>query len=100
MNFVTHVTYDFTLNVYLTFFRYQNCVWIPSLLVFIVATGVSRKNFVNPTTTPATAAQIFSFGATIAGYMIPWSALSSDYTAYFHHRVPRFVEPFDGLRQI
>ncbi|KAI0284677.1 permease for cytosine/purines, uracil, thiamine, allantoin-domain-containing protein [Russula aff. rugulosa BPL654] len=27
------------------------------------------------------------FGATIAGYMIPWSALSSDYTAYFHPRI-------------
>jgi hypothetical protein len=31
--------------------------------------------------------------------MIPWSALSSDYTAYFHPRVPRFVEPVDSLRQ-
>ena len=89
-----------TLSVVLTFCRYQNCVWIPSLLVFIVATGVSRKNFVDPTTVPATAPQIFSFGATVAGYMIPWSALSSDYTAYFHPRVARFVEPVDGLRQI
>jgi hypothetical protein len=89
----------FTLSVFVTFCRYQNCVWIPSLLVFIVATGVSRKNFVDPTTAPATAAQIFSFGAIIAGYMIPWSALSSDYTAYFHPRVPGFVELVDGLRQ-
>ena len=89
----------FRLKVFLTFCRYQNCVWVPSLLVFIVATGVSRKNFVDPTTAPATAAQIFSFGATIAGYMIPWSALSSDYTAYFHPRVSRFVEPVDGSCQ-
>jgi hypothetical protein len=44
-------------------------------------------------------AQIFNFGATIAGYMIPWSALSSDYTAYFHPRVSRFVEFGDGLHQ-
>jgi hypothetical protein len=43
--------------------------------------------------------QIFSFGATIAGYMIPWSALSSDYTAYFHPRVSRFVEFRGGLHQ-
>ncbi len=29
--------------------------------------------------------------------MIPWSALSSDYTAYFHPRVSRFVRFRDGL---
>lgn len=36
--------------------------------------------------------QILSFAATIAGNTIPWSALSSDYTAYFHPRVSRFVK--------
>ena len=78
------------LSIFLTFCRYQNCVWVPCLVVFIVVTSVSGEHFVD-TQTPATVTQIFNFGATIAGYMIPWSALSSDYTAYFHPRVSRFV---------
>ena len=87
-----------SLNFFLTFGRYQNCVWVPCLVVFVVVTGVSGKHFVN-TPAPATVTQIFNFGATIAGYMIPWSALSSDYTAYFHPRVSRFVDFRGGLHQ-
>jgi len=66
---------------------YQNCAWIPFILVFIVATGVSGKYFVNTPAPPATVAQIFSFGATLAGGTISWAGISSDYTAYFHPRV-------------
>jgi hypothetical protein len=86
------------LSIFLTFCRYQNCIWVPCLVVFVVVTGVSGEHFAD-TPAPATVAQIFNFGATIAGYMIPWSALSSDYTAYFHPRVSRFVEFGDGLHQ-
>ena len=86
-------------NNLLTFVRYENCAWAPFLLVFVIATGVSGKDFVNTPTPPATVAQIFNFGATIAGYMIPWSALSSDYTAYFHPRVSRFVKFCGVLHQ-
>jgi len=66
---------------------YENCAWIPSLLVFVITTGISGKHFVDTPTEAATAAQIFSFGAVIAGSMMTWSAFSSDYTAYFHPRV-------------
>jgi hypothetical protein len=76
----------------LTFCRYENCAWAPLLLVFVVVTGVSAKHFVDTPTAPATVKQIFSFAATIAGNMIPYSILSSDYTAYFHPRVSRFEE--------
>ena len=79
-------------QVSLTFFRYQNCAWIPFILVFVVATGVSGKYFVNTPTAPATVAQIFSFGATLAGGTISWAGISSDYTVYFHPRVSRFVK--------
>ncbi|KAF8500278.1 NCS cytosine-purine permease [Russula emetica] len=50
-------------------------------------TGVSGKHFVNTPAAPATVAQIFSFGATLAGGTISWAGVSSDYTAYFHPRV-------------
>ena len=87
------------LSLILTFRRYENCAWIPSLLVFVITTGVSGKHFVDTPTEPATSAQIFSFGAVIAGFMITWSVLSSDYTAYFHPRVSRFVEFCGGLQR-
>ncbi|KAF8480308.1 permease for cytosine/purines, uracil, thiamine, allantoin-domain-containing protein [Russula ochroleuca] len=81
---------------------YQNCVWVPCLVVFVVVTGVSGKHFVNTPgpTAPATAVQICSFGATIAGNMISWGAISSDYTVYFHPRVSSwrlFVYSYLGL---
>ena len=82
---------------FLTLCRYENWAWAPLLLVFVVATGVSGKDFVDVPTAPATVAQIFSFGSTIAGNMISWAVLSSDYTAYFHPRVSRFVKFRRGL---
>ncbi|KAH9991540.1 cytosine-purine permease [Russula vinacea] len=66
---------------------YENCAWAPSLLVFVITTGVGGKHFVDTPTAPATAAQIFSFGATIAGYTLAWASISADYTVYFHPRV-------------
>jgi hypothetical protein len=84
---------------FLTFRRYQNCAWIFFLLVFVVVTGVGGKQFVDTPAAPATVVQVFSFGATIAGNMITWSVLSSDYTAYFHPRVSRFVQFLGGLHQ-
>jgi hypothetical protein len=84
---------------FLTFRRYQNCAWFFFLLVFIVVAGVGGKHFVDTPAAPATVVQVFSFGATIAGNMITWSAISSDYTAYFHPRVSRFVKFLGGLHQ-
>ena len=83
-------------SVSLTFCRYQNCAWAPLLLVFLVVTGVSAKNFVDTPTAPATVKQIFNFAATIAGSMISYSMYGSDYAAYFHPRVSRF-EVFCGV---
>ncbi|KAI0289541.1 NCS cytosine-purine permease [Multifurca ochricompacta] len=67
------------------FRRYERLAWIPVLLVFLVAVGVGGKNFVNtPAAAPATASQILTFGATIAGFTMTWAAFGADYTAYFH----------------
>jgi len=68
---------------------YESYAWIPILLAFVVATGVSGKHFdkVQVPATPGTLAQISNFGVTLAGHMMPLAALSSDYTAYFHPQV-------------
>ena len=85
--------------IFLPFCRYENCASAPLLLVFVIVTGVGAKHFVDPPTAPATVKQIFSFAATIAGDMIPWSIVSSDYSAYFHPRVSRFVTFRGGLHE-
>jgi hypothetical protein len=77
---------------FLTFHRYQNCAWFFFFLVFVVVAGVGGKHFVDTPVAPATVVQVLSFGAAIAGNMITWAGISSDYTAYFHPRVSRFVK--------
>ncbi|KAI0252914.1 NCS cytosine-purine permease, partial [Lactifluus subvellereus] len=67
---------------------YERCAWIPVLIVFVIATAVGGKHFVDTPTIPAaTAPQILNFGATIAGFTLTWAAFSSDYTTYFHPSV-------------
>lgn len=64
---------------------FEQVIWIPVVLVFIIATCVSGKHFADaPAALPATASQILTFGATIAGFTTSWTVLSSDYTTYFH----------------
>jgi hypothetical protein len=77
--------------------RYGKCSWIPVFVVFVIATAVGGKHFVDVPTTPATASQLFSFGGTIAGFTLSWAVFSSDYTTYFHPRVSRFVAPHVAL---
>jgi NCS1 nucleoside transporter family len=64
---------------------YGRLAWIPVLLAFLVALGVGGKHLANPPPAEAaTAAAILGFAATIAGFDITYSPLSSDYTSYFH----------------
>jgi hypothetical protein len=98
VSIVTHIIRN-DFGDFLSFRRYQNCAWFFFSLVFVVVAGVGGKHFVDTPVAPATVVQVISFGATIAGYMIPWSAFSSDYTAYFHPRVSRFVKFLGGLHQ-
>ncbi|KAF8636998.1 hypothetical protein AX17_003111 [Amanita inopinata Kibby_2008] len=67
---------------------YERIAWIPVLITFIVALGVGGKHLSSPPpATPATAASILSFASTIAGFIITYSPLSSDFTSYFHPNV-------------
>ncbi|KAI0684962.1 NCS cytosine-purine permease [Cytidiella melzeri] len=67
---------------------YEKLVWIPCLVVYVVALGVGGKHLVNPPPAePATAAAILSFASTIAGFVITWSPMGSDFTIYFKPEV-------------
>jgi len=63
---------------------YERIAWIPVLIVYLVALGVSGKHLQNPPPeVPATVQAILSFAGTIAGFVITYSPLSSDFTTYY-----------------
>ena len=66
------------------------------LIVYLVALGVSGKHIheAPPPAVPATAASILSFASTLAGFVISYSPLMSDYTIYLTADVSRSVYYF------
>jgi purine-cytosine permease-like protein len=56
----------------------------------LVALGVGGKNLVNAQPSePASAAAILSFASVIAGFVITYSAMASDFTMYYSPTVSR-----------
>ncbi|KAI0072095.1 NCS cytosine-purine permease [Panus rudis PR-1116 ss-1] len=70
---------------------YERLAWIPVLVVYVVALGLGGKNLVSPPPAePATARAILSFASTIAGFVITYSPLASDFTIYYTPNVSRW----------
>ena len=69
--------------------RYERLAWTPTLLVYVVALGIGGKHLINPPPAePATASAILSFASTIAGFVITYAPLGSDFTIYFRPDAP------------
>ncbi|KAI0205282.1 permease for cytosine/purines, uracil, thiamine, allantoin-domain-containing protein [Astrocystis sublimbata] len=63
--------------------QFERYSWIFSLLAIIITTGVGGSKLVNQTEIPPPApATIVSFGGVIAGFLIPWAAMASDFSVY------------------
>lgn len=70
---------------------FDRFAWIPTTVAILVAVGCGGdKLHLQVATEPATAPAVLSFGALIAGYMIPWAGLSSDFCTYMHPSAPRW----------
>ncbi|KAF7792939.1 hypothetical protein EIP86_004042 [Pleurotus ostreatoroseus] len=68
---------------------YERLAWIPVLIVYVVALGIGGKHLSNPPpATPATASSVLSFASTLAGFVITYSPLASDFTIYYRPDVP------------
>lgn len=66
-------------------------MWIPVFVAYLVAVGIGGKHLNNPPpAVPATAADILSFASVIAGFVISYAPLSSDYTLYYTPDVPTY----------
>ncbi|KAF5335050.1 hypothetical protein D9758_016322 [Tetrapyrgos nigripes] len=63
---------------------YDRLGWIPVLVCFLVALGLGGKHLSTPAPAePATAASVLSFGSVIAGFVIAWAPMASDFTSYY-----------------
>ncbi|ESK86250.1 cytosine-purine permease [Moniliophthora roreri MCA 2997] len=68
---------------------YERVAWFPVLVVYLVALGVGGKNLSSvPPPEPVTAARVLSFASTIAGFVITYSGLASDFTIYYRSDAP------------
>ncbi|KAJ6588794.1 permease for cytosine/purines, uracil, thiamine, allantoin-domain-containing protein [Mycena capillaripes] len=80
---------------------YERFSWIPFLVIFLIAVGLGGKNFQHiPPVEPASAQTILSFAAVIAGFVLTWSPLSSDFSCYMRPDAPSkriFLYSYLGL---
>jgi NCS1 nucleoside transporter family len=80
---------------------YERYAWIPALIAIIVATGTGGKHLHEQVAVePAAASTVLSFGALVAGYLIPWGALASDFATYMEPQTPSwkiFAYTYCGL---
>ncbi|EPQ53521.1 NCS cytosine-purine permease [Gloeophyllum trabeum ATCC 11539] len=68
---------------------YERVCWIPVLIVYVVGLGVGGHHLSNPPPAePATVVSILSFASTIAGFVITYAPLGSDFTIYMKSTVP------------
>ncbi|KAH7089455.1 permease for cytosine/purines, uracil, thiamine, allantoin-domain-containing protein [Paraphoma chrysanthemicola] len=69
--------------------HYERWAWIPAVIALIITTGCGGKSLSQQVEAPAaTASQILSFGGLVAGFMLPWAALASDFSTYMHPKAP------------
>ncbi|KAI0413626.1 permease for cytosine/purines, uracil, thiamine, allantoin-domain-containing protein [Xylaria grammica] len=71
--------------------QFERYSWIFALLAIVITTGIGGKQLFNQAeTAPAPAASIVSFGGVIAGFLIPWAAMASDFSVYCDPSVSTF----------
>jgi NCS1 nucleoside transporter family len=68
---------------------YERWAWIPALVALVIAAGCGGRGLEKQVDAPAaTVSQILSFGGLVAGFMLPWAALASDFSTYMHPKAP------------
>ncbi|KAL4962871.1 purine-cytosine permease family protein [Aspergillus stella-maris] len=63
--------------------QFERYSWVFALVAILVATGEGGKGLINQASTEKpTPATVISFGGAVAGFLIPWAAMASDFTVY------------------
>ncbi|KAF8699179.1 purine-cytosine permease (2.A.39) family, partial [Rhizoctonia solani] len=97
-----HILYiQVTFCGYKVLYTYERFAWIPIVMVYIVALGCGGKQLTDlAPVVPASSVTVLCFAASIAGYMISWSTLASDYTIYLDQSAPNskvFLFAYSGF---
>ncbi|CZT12412.1 hypothetical protein WAI453_001776 [Rhynchosporium graminicola] len=81
--------------------QYERYAWFPAVVAMIIATGCGGKTLMQQAKKEeASTAMIFSYAGVIAGYLIPWAALASDFGIYIRPDAPSkriFAYTYFGL---
>jgi len=68
---------------------YERFAWLAALFCTLVLVGVGGKHLHKQSTFPKPeASTIISFGGLMAGYYLPWAAISSDFFTYMPPHAP------------
>ncbi|KAJ2970123.1 hypothetical protein NUW58_g9792 [Xylaria curta] len=71
--------------------QFERYSWVFALLAIIITTGIGGSKLSNQAeTAPPSPAVIISFGGVIAGFLIPWAAMASDFSVYCDPSVSTF----------
>ncbi|KAI1284331.1 permease for cytosine/purines, uracil, thiamine, allantoin-domain-containing protein [Xylaria sp. FL0933] len=63
--------------------QFERYSWIFNLIAIVIATGIGGKQLFNQAdAAPVPPSVIVSYGGVIAGFLIPWAALASDFSVY------------------
>ncbi|KAF2206528.1 hypothetical protein CERZMDRAFT_52979 [Cercospora zeae-maydis SCOH1-5] len=70
---------------------FERYAWFPAVIAIAVATACGGQHLHQQASSESVASvsQVLSFGALIAGFLIPWAALSSDFATYMPPQTPR-----------
>ncbi|QRV86294.1 Permease for cytosine/purines, uracil, thiamine, allantoin [Ceratobasidium sp. AG-Ba] len=80
-------------SMYISFFGYrilnwyERLAWFPILIVYLVVLGIGGKHLSHSPTPSAPARAVLSYASTVAGFVISYSPLMSDYTNYMRPEV-------------
>ena len=70
---------------------YERVAWVPALIAIIVATGCGGKHLSNQVDVPsADAPTVLTYAGLVAGFLIPWAALASDFITYMEPETPKW----------
>ncbi|KAI8945901.1 permease for cytosine/purines, uracil, thiamine, allantoin-domain-containing protein [Xylaria longipes] len=71
--------------------QFERYSWIFALLAIVITTGVGGNKLYNQAeVAPPSPATIVSYGGVIAGFLIPWAAMASDFSVYCDPSVSTF----------
>ena len=80
---------------------FERYAWLPAIVAIVVATGCGGSHLSQQVQAESpTAAPILSFAALVAGFLIPWAAIASDFATYMPARTPAtkiFAYTYGGL---